>query len=92
MVCAYPYRKRKLTAQIVAMNIRLACLLVLVPILFENYSAAGIRFQASGQFKDGCDVNAPDVKNVAGLYAANIWLITLLVWEMGYVPGLQWDE
>eukprot|EP00035_Acanthoeca_spectabilis_P007241 m.134244 g.134244 ORF g.134244 m.134244 type:complete len:121 (+) comp13859_c0_seq2:941-1303(+) len=39
-----------------------------------------------------CNVDAPDRANAAGFYAASCWLVTLLLWELSYLPNLQWDD
>jgi hypothetical protein len=39
-----------------------------------------------------CNLNAPDKTNAGGFYAASCWLVTLLIWEVLYLPNLQWDD
>lgn len=85
-------KRRKITSQILAMVIRFASLVVLIPTMFTNYTTDGIRFRARNHFMDRCNVDEFDAQNVAGLWSGTVWLITLLVWEMGYIPNLQWDD
>jgi len=83
-------KRAKLVGSVVALNVRFAGLVALTPSLLYNFSLDGLEYNAT----DGqrCEPMAPDRLYAAGFYSAGCWLVTLLIWEVAYLPNLQWDD
>lgn len=76
----------------VALNVRLAALIVLLPSFYSRFTIEhGLTFQATADSR-WCDAHAPDRVHAAGFHAAACWLVTLLIWEVTFLPNLQWDD
>eukprot|EP01060_Flectonema_neradi_P038973 TRINITY_DN8368_c2_g1_i1.p1 TRINITY_DN8368_c2_g1~~TRINITY_DN8368_c2_g1_i1.p1 ORF type:complete len:313 (+),score=42.18 TRINITY_DN8368_c2_g1_i1:77-1015(+) len=84
-------RQRKIVVMCIAFMLRGVCLIGMFQVLPSFSYEKGLTFKATSAGSP-CDITAPDVPAVRSFYLARCWISALMIWELAYIPGLQWDD
>eukprot|EP01065_Artemidia_motanka_P018453 TRINITY_DN2176_c0_g1_i1.p1 TRINITY_DN2176_c0_g1~~TRINITY_DN2176_c0_g1_i1.p1 ORF type:complete len:404 (+),score=118.16 TRINITY_DN2176_c0_g1_i1:65-1213(+) len=85
-------RQRRIVGQFVALLLRLSCFVGLLEVTPLWTLGGGMRFDALSDRGTTCDPSSSDAAAVRAFFMARMWLATLMIFELAYVPGMQWDD